>query len=232
MRSATAVVVRLGDLVDVLGRVVRETPTRTRASLAGRRSRVSAVGTGAAVLVLYLVAVGDIGVSVRGSYAASARAPSAQLLADWPDKLLATRGAFLFEPIAAIYPLPQFVLFLSPGNVVLGGVLAMLFGLNVAVAVHAVSQATTCRRTAIGRLASVLPAFLTGMVCCVPSFVLLFGASTAAVLLPALAPIRGYLFPLSVVLMLITLLWGAQRTETSPARRASSGAGAERDAGG
>jgi hypothetical protein len=214
MRTATAVVVRLGDLADVLGRAVRMTPSRTRASLTSRRSRVSAVGAGAGVLVLYLWAVGDIGVSVRGSYATFA--PSAQLLSDWPDKLLATRGAFLFEPIAVTYPLSQLVLFLSPGNVVLGGVVAAMFGLNVGVAVHAVSQATTCRRTAYGRLASVLPAFLTGMICCVPSFVLLFGASTAAVLLPALAPIRGYLFPLSLVLMFLTLAWGAQRAATSP----------------
>jgi hypothetical protein len=214
MRSATAVVVRLGDLVDVLGRAVRRSPSRTLASLTSRRSRVSAVGTGAGVLVLYLWAVGDIGVSVRGSYAAFA--PSAQLLADWSDKILATRGAFLFEPIAVAYPLSQLVLFLSPGNVVLGGILAGMFGLNVAVAVHAVTQAATCRRTAYGRLASVLPAFLTGMICCVPSFVLLFGASTAAVLLPALAPVRGYLFPLSLILMLLTLAWGAERTATSP----------------
>lgn len=214
MRTATALVVRLGDLVDVLGGALRRTPSRTRASLTSRRSRVSAVGTGAGVLVLYLWAVGDIGVSVRGSYAASA--PSAQLLSDWPDKLSATRGAFLFEPIAVTYPLPQLALFLSPGNVALGGVLAVMFGLNVGVAVHAVSEATTCRRTAYGRLASVLPAFLTGMICCVPSFVLLLGASTAAVLLPALAPIRGYLFPLSLILMFLTLVWGAQRVATSP----------------
>jgi hypothetical protein len=214
MRTATAVVVRLDDLADVLGRAVRMTPSRTRASLTSRRSRVSAVGAGAGVLVLYLWAVGDIGVSVRGSYATFA--PSAQLLSDWPDKLLSTRGAFLFEPIAVTYPLSQLVLFLSPGNVVLGGVLAAMFGLNAGIAVHAVSQATTCRRTAYGGLASVLPAFLTGMICCVPSFVLLFGASTAAVLLPALAPIRGYLFPLSLVLMFLTLAWGAQRAATSP----------------
>jgi hypothetical protein len=218
MRSATAVVVRLGDLVDVVARVLRETPARTRASLASRRSRVSAVGTGAAVLVLYLWAIGDIQVSLGGSHTAFARAPSAHLLGNWPEKLVTTRGAFLFEPIAALYPLPQLALFLSPGNVVLGGVLAMLFGLNVAVAVQAVSEATTCRRTAYGRLASVLPAFLTGMICCVPSFVLLFGASTAALLLPALAPLRGYLFPLSLVLMTLTLLWATRRSETLPRR--------------
>jgi hypothetical protein len=220
------VIVRLGDLADALARVFRETLSRTAASLGSRRSRISAVAAGAVVLFLYLLAVGDIGVSVRGSYATFVRTPSAQLLANWPDKLVATRGAFLFEPIAVIYPLPQLALFLSPGNVLLGGMLALMFGLNVAVAVHAVSQAVTCRRTAFGRLAGVLPAFLTGMVCCVPSFALLFGASTAAVLLPALAPIRGYLFPLSVMLMVVTLAWGTHRTatlQTGTAPRATKG---------
>jgi hypothetical protein len=175
---------------------------------------VSAVGTGGIVLTLYLLAVGDIDVSLRGSSAGSARTPSAQLVADWPGKLVDTRGAFLFEPIAAIYPLPQLAFFLSPGNLLLGGVLATMFGLNVSVAVHGVSQAHTCRRTAYGRLASVLPAFLTGMICCVPSFALLFGAGTAAVLVPSFAPIRPYLFPLAVMLMAVTLAWGAQRTAT------------------
>jgi hypothetical protein len=134
-----------------------------------------------------------------------------QVAADWPATLLASRAAFLFEPVLAAYLLPHLALFVSPGNLALGGILAGLLALNVAVAVHGTLQERSCRRTPYARFLGVLPAFFTGFACCVPSAVLLVGASVAAVFVPVFLPLRPFLFPLALLLMGSTLVWGAGR---------------------
>lgn len=100
---------------------------------------------------------------------------------------------------------------LSPVNLLLGGLVAALVGLNLAVAAYAATQAASCRRPGYGRLAAALPALLTGMACCVPTFLLVMGSGTAAVLLPIVTPMRGLYYPLSLTLLAATLVWGVRR---------------------
>lgn len=76
-------------------------------------------------------------------------------------------------------------------------------GVRLAAAV----QVASCRRTGYGRL---LAALLTGVACCVPTFLLVLG-STAAVVLPVVVPLRILFYPLSLVLLAATLVWGTRR---------------------
>ncbi len=57
----------------------------------------------------------------------------------------------------------------------------------------------------------VLPAFLLGFACCVPTFLLVLGTGTAAALLPVLVPLRPVFYPLTLVMLISTLMWGASR---------------------
>jgi hypothetical protein len=159
--------------------------------------------------VLYLLAIGDIAPSGRVGRASGAWwievAPS------WTERLFAARAPYLFEPVLAVHPLPQLTILLSPVNLVLGGLLAGLVGLNLAVAAYAAAQATSCQPTGYGRLLAALPALLTGVTCCIPTFLAVLGSSTAAVLLPVVMPLRMLFYPLSLVLLTATLIWGIRR---------------------
>jgi hypothetical protein len=68
------------------------------------------------------------------------------------------------------------------------------------------------------RPAQLLPAFLLGFACCVPTFLLVLGAGTAAALLPVLIPLRPAYYPLTLLLLTGTLVWGASRISRQAGR--------------
>lgn len=206
-----AVLAKLGDAADALVNAVRAVPGRVRSALTDGRSRRLGLGAAASTIVLYLVAIGDIGIALDARYARFAAIPSIQVAPDWPEKLLSTRAPFVFEATAAVYVLPQLALFISLGNALLAAIVAVLVAANVAVAVHAVAAGRACRRSVFGRVLGVLPAFLTGMTCCVPAVLLLLGTGIAAALVPVFVPFRAYLFPLALALMLTSLIWSGRR---------------------
>lgn len=197
----TTPVHRLGDLTDAVVATVRHTPARVALAWRSRRHRRRGLVAGVVVLLLYLVAIGDIAVSrARSDW------PSVTVATDWVGKLAATRAPYLFEPVAVVRPAPWVVLFVGPGNLLLGGLLAGLVVLNVTVASQRASAARSCRATTFGRLLAVLPALSVGMACCAPTLLLAVGTSFAAALAPVFLPLRSWLFPVSVALLLATLL--------------------------
>jgi hypothetical protein len=157
--------------------------------------------------VLYLLSIGDIAVSASGRWS------GAELVRFAPQGLFRPRAPYLFEPVVAVHPGAHVALFLSPIKLLLGLILAVLVTANLTVAVHAARQAVACRRPGYGRVLGVLPAFLLGFACCVPTFVLALGAGTAAAILPVLLPLRSFFYPLTVVLLVTALVWGASRLE-------------------
>ncbi|MQA06706.1 MAG: hypothetical protein GEV07_29725 [Streptosporangiales bacterium] len=135
---------------------------------------------------------------------------------DWIGKLTATRAPYLFEPVVSIRPASWLVVFVSPGNLLLGGLLATLLVLNVTLSAHQVSAARACRGTIFGRLVAVLPAFGVGLARCAPTLLLAVGTGFAAALAPVFLPLRGWLFSLSVALLLTTLLRTVARSPAGP----------------
>ncbi|MQA04444.1 MAG: hypothetical protein GEV07_17545 [Streptosporangiales bacterium] len=208
----TSPVRRVGDLADATVAAVRLTPARVGRAWAGRRHRRLGLLTGVVVLLLYLLAIGDVTVAPH----ATGR-PAVTVPADWLAKLTATRAPYLFEPVAAVR-VPWLVVFVSPANLLLGGLLATLLAVNVAVASHLVHTRPSCRATAFGRLVAVLPAFGVGLACCAPTLLLVVGTGFAAALAPVVLPLRSWLFPLSVALLLANLLWTVTRPASPPAR--------------
>lgn len=196
---------RVGDGWDALARAVAATPGAVRQALAaGRGQRRIAVIAATVVLMLYLAAIGDIAVSASGAWTPGMRFA--------PEGLFQVRAPYLFEPVAAVFAGSHVAVFLSPINLFLGGLLALLASATITLAAHGARQAVACRRPGYSRALAVLPAFLLGFACCVPTFVLALGAGTAAAVLPVLLPLRSLFYPLSVLLLLAGVVWGAHRT--------------------
>ncbi|NUP39794.1 MAG: hypothetical protein HOY76_22995 [Streptomyces sp.] len=212
MSRLLTVLARAGDAWDGALAATAATPGRVRAALAARRPRRAGLLAAVLVLVAYLFSIADLAVSLSGRFTG---APVFQAA---PGQLLKVRAPYLFEPVLAWHPTSRVAVFLSPVNLLLGAVLAALVGCNIAVAAHAARQAATCRRTRYARLLGVLPAFLLGFACCVPTFLLVLGASTAAALLPVLIPLRPVFYPLTLLILTSTLVWGTSRTD-QPGRR-------------
>lgn len=210
MNSLVSVVARaaarVGNGSDQAALAVRDTPRVVREALALRRGRrVFGVAAGV-VLALYLLAIGDVAISPSGRWAGTTSVRLA------PDRLFRTRAPWLFEPVLELHPGDHLAVFVSPINLMLGGIVAVLAGLNIALAAHGARQAVACRNPGYSRSLAVLPAFLLGFACCVPTFVLALGAGTAAAILPVLLPIRPLFYPLTLILLLGALVWGVHRT--------------------
>ncbi|WP_251021557.1 hypothetical protein [Streptomyces sp. ISL-98] len=210
MSRLVTALARAGDAWDATLAATAATPRGVRAALAVRRHRRVALAATALVLVGYLFSIGDLAVSASGRFTGVPVFQSA------PGQLFHARGPYLFEPVLALHPTAHVAVFVSPVNLLLGAVVAALVGCNIAVAGLAARQAASCRRTRYARLLGVLPAFLLGFACCVPTFLLVLGAGTAAALLPVLIPLRPVFYPLTLVLLIGTLVWGTSRLSTTP----------------
>ncbi|GAA5125319.1 hypothetical protein [Haloechinothrix salitolerans] len=196
---------KVGDGVDHAAGAIRDTPATLRAALSHRRGRRVFGVAGAVILLLYLLAIGDIALSASGRWAAE---PLARVA---PDALFRSRAPWLYEPVIELHPGAHVAVFASPVNLLLAGIVASLAGLNLALAAHAAKQAVACRRPGYSRSLAVLPAFLLGIACCAPTFVLALGAGTAAAIVPVLLPLRPWFYPLTLVLLLTALVWGVHR---------------------
>lgn len=212
MSRATRFVVGLGDAVDALAGALRRVPREVRRTLAVRRYRRVAVAVALAYLAVYLLAIQDIAISLSGQYGRFASVPSIEVVPDWTERLFQARAPFLYEPVAAIYPLSQLAFFVSPGNILVGSSLGVLLGLNIALAAYARSREAACGRRRYAGVLGALPSLLLGFSCCAPTLILLLGTSVAAALMPAFIPLREYLFPASLLLMTLMLAWSGRRS--------------------
>jgi hypothetical protein len=194
----------LGDTWDRAASTTRQTTRYVRAALASRLARRAGMITAIVVLVLYLLAIGDIAISASGRWA------TAPLLQTAPENVLHARAPYLFEPVLALHPSAHLAVFVSPLNLLLGALVAALAGCNLAVASYS-AQRAACRRRGYGRLLGALPAFLLGFACCTPTVLLALGASTGAAILPVLLPLRPIFYPLTLLLLVTGLVWGTHR---------------------
>lgn len=171
---------------------------KLRMILGLRLYRRVALGLGALYLFLFLVALQDI--SVGGS--------GLQLLAVEWTRMFDRTGVVTFEAIAQV-TLPGLTILISPLNILIGTVLAVLAGLNLTITWLAFRQPKACRfNRSTGVLAS-LPAFLAGSACCAPAIVLILGLQVSSLFVT----VFQVLIPVSLVILLVTLVMILHRTE-------------------
>ncbi len=113
-----------------------------------RRHRLMVSAVTVLYLVTYLWSIGDLVVTATG-HSRFGAAPSIQVAADWPAKLLRQTAPFSYEPVLAARLTGHIQLFLAPVNVALGLLLGGLAGANLAAAIHLYRTAATCRRRSL-----------------------------------------------------------------------------------
>jgi hypothetical protein len=140
-------------------------------------------------LLVYLRAIGDIAPGLGGYSLTVAADPLASLLRP-------ALGPFSFESVARVRLGP--VTYLFSLNSVIGLLLAVLVGANLALTYLAWTQPAACGigESTSGLLAS-LPAVLSGTACCGPVVLIVLGIQASSVLLTAFQ----FLLPVSVLLL-------------------------------
>lgn len=184
----------------------RNTWRAVRGALGRRDGRMVFVLAVAGYLVAYLVGIGHLDWKTGGTTVVVVDDPLARATEQM--------APYQYEPVALVAAGP-FELLFSPLNVLLGLGLGLLVGVNLAVSWVAYRSPASCGlRSGAGVVAGV-PALLSGVACCGPAILLVFGLQATAGLIAAFQ----WLVPLSVALLLATLLWvghrvGAQATPT------------------
>ena len=190
-----------------LGAIGRETRSALRVTFSRRDGVAIVVTVSFLYLVAYLWAIGHLAPGLGGFDVAVVERPLAKFFQ--PEL-----GPFSFTPVArvAIGPLT----YLASANTVIGGVVAVLAGLNLGLTYVAWRRPKSCgfARSSAGVLASV-PAILSGTACCGPVILLALGIQASGLLVATLQ----WLLPASILLLVGSLLLVAQRV--APATSAS-----------
>jgi hypothetical protein len=190
---------------------------RLRLLFGTRASRLAAVASFIAYMVLYVVSTGDLSFSAGGI----ADAPSFQVADGWTRLLFQTRVPFTFEPIAVAYLSPDVALFIAPMNLLLGAVLSALLAVNVAAVVFALKVPKACRRPSKAGIAAALPGLFLGFACCAPTILLALGSAAASVTLGFIA-VRTLLYPVALVGLALSAWLNLRRIGSHGSRGGSS----------
>lgn len=180
--------------------------------LKDRVARRIGLGVGVAFLLLYLYSVGNIVIAPGLDLAFGRPIPAALVVSDWAAKMWKPIAPFVWESIAAVYPVRSVALFMSVPNLLLALLLGTLVALNMAVAIARVRLVVAVRRGGgfLSGFVAFLPALLTGFTCCVPTIVLALG-SVAALFTVAAITIAPYVLPLAALALAGNLLWGLRQ---------------------
>lgn len=166
------------------------------------------LGTTVGYFLLYSVAVGDLARSVTpGEVGLS-------VVNDPLSRLFESTGPFQYEAVAFIELGVVDYLF-APLTAAVGLGLAVLVGLNLAVAYGAWRRPAACRLPARGGADSTagvlagVPALLSGTVCCGPAILLVVGVQATAGILA----VFQWLLPVAVVLLVGSLVLVSRRVQ-------------------
>jgi hypothetical protein len=176
------------------------------AILAMPRYRRFSVGVAAGYLVLFLLALGDISAGGRGFQI---------LTTDW-IRMFDRTGALTFEPIAQL-TVPGMTILVSPLNMAIALLLAILAALNLTVTYLAFRQPRACRFNRSTWIMASLPALLAGSACCAPTIVLILGLQVSSLFIT----VFQVLIPVSVALLMLTLVLILRRTDPALADHAT-----------
>ncbi|MEF8852168.1 MAG: hypothetical protein V5A28_07095 [Haloarculaceae archaeon] len=179
---------------DGVGRALSRTRDATLLTMRRRDAAAVFVGTTVAYLLVYLWAIGHLGTGLGGFEVAVVDGALAQFFQQ-------ARGPLAFRPVARVSLGPLTYLFSF--NTVIGGSLAALVGLNLALSYLAYTSPAACGigSQSAGLFASI-PALLSGSACCGPVVLVVLGIQASGVLLSAFQ----FLLPVAVLALLFSLL--------------------------
>ena len=172
----------------------RQTVVAVRGALSRRDGRATLLSVSVAYLLVYFAGLGHLGLGPWGF--------ELSVVADPLARATQLRSPFQWEPIALVVAGPVELL-VSPLNVALGSLIALLVGTNLAVSVVAYRGPSACRLGPGAGAAAGLPGLLSGFACCGPTVLLVVGVQAGATVLTAFQ----WLIPATVLALVGTLLW-------------------------
>lgn len=152
-------------------------------------------------LLLYLYAIGDL------RFHAWQGEISARFSPQPLELLFKPISPFYFEAIGLVQLLLLTYL-VSPINLLIAMALALLVGLNIAFSYMAIVAPKVCYGNPAAGILSTLPGLLAGSACCGPLILIVLGVQASA----SLIAFFGWLVPIAVVLLMVTLIVNARRT--------------------
>lgn len=169
-----------------------------------RRDSTAVLLTGlVAYILLYSYTTGALTLTGRSGF-------DLQVVVDPLARAVQQTGSFSFEPIARVQALGVSYLF-SPVDVALALLLAVLVGVNLAVTYLGLVQPRACGLAPSSGVLASFPALLSGAACCGPIIFVALGIQATGILLTG----AQFLVPVSVVLLLASLLIVGQRIDPS-----------------
>jgi hypothetical protein len=204
--AETSPVARVRTLPATAKRRLSRTVTVSRAILRRRDTLAVLAGVAIVYLVAFLYVVQDLAFSGSALSVTVADDPLATMFQSAP-------GTFMHRPVVLL-ELGVATWEFSPLNTLLGGGIAALVGLNLALSYLAVVQPRSCGVGAGAGVVAGIPALLAGSTCCAPVVVLVLGIQATGTLITVFA----WLLPVSILLLLATLvhITGRINPETLP----------------
>lgn len=177
----------------VLG-LLSNTAVAIRGAMARRDGQTAFALSAVVYLLVYLYGLTHLGTGSWGF--------ELSVVSDPLGRMFRPVGTFQWEPVGLLVVGP-IELLLAPLNLLLGGFLATLVGLNFGVSLVAWRGPKACRLGPGAGAAAGIPGLLSGVVCCGPTILLVVGLQASAGILT----VFQLLLPLAVVGLVGTLLW-------------------------
>ncbi len=196
----------------LIRRVSTRTADRMRRTLSvtgGAFTRRDTAAILGAVLVVYLTAflylIQDMQFDVPASVGivSVATDPFATMMQSAP-------GTFMRQPIAVV-ELGVVTWQFSPVNTLLGIVIGVLVGLNLALSYLAITQPRSCGVGATAGVFAGVPALFAGGACCAPIIFLILGIQATGTLMT----VFSWLLPVSILMLTVTLLYISGKIQLS-----------------
>ncbi len=148
--------------------------------------------------------------------------PSIELVNGWAEKIFKTRVTFIWEPIAAVYLTPRLMIKLAVPNLLLGGFLGGLVGINLSMGFYELFRGQSSNSVdSVRSFFAAIPSLLTGFACCAPTILIAVGGSLAAGLSAGLVAARPYFIPISFAILIFNAGWtGANVSNEGVCRQA------------
>jgi hypothetical protein len=180
-----------------------------RVLIGQRRPRMILIASVVLYLLMYLYAIGDINVRAYPGLA------DAYLVSEPLSTMLERRAALYFEAIAVV-SLPYLTWLLAPINLLIGGLLGLLVGINMSLGDLAWRQPRACRIGAGGGMLAAVPGLLAGSACCAPTLLLVLGIPASASLLS----LFSLMVPLALALLVLSLVLLGRQVDAEAAAHA------------
>jgi hypothetical protein len=190
-----------------------KTAVAVRGAVVRRDARTVLAGVTLLYLGLYLYALGHLRFTGDGGVDYVA-------VADPLSRMFRSTGTLSFEPVAALVVGPVELL-IAPVNVAIGGGLALLVGVNLAVSYLAWRRPAACGigggAKSSGLLAG-LPALLSGTACCGPVVLIALGIQASGVLVASF----DFLVPAAALLLVGSLVYVGRAVDPSVAESSAA----------